>query len=120
MSDDNFSSIPAGSQRGFNSSARIFRLAWLFCVNGFIALFTLWRLRGAALVAFTGQPEFQPWLIFQTTFEFVFEVCLPIAGVVFEVARRKFAQRINVGTFVVAGGFWLGAGGFVAAGAVFW
>jgi hypothetical protein len=51
--------------------------------------------------------DFQLALSFQLWFEFAFEVALPVAGVLFEIANWKFAKRINVGCFVAAGCFWL-------------
>lgn len=50
---------------------------------------------------------------FQLGFEFVFEVGLPLIGIVLELANSKFARWVNVGCFTVAGGFWL-------LGAVWW
>ena len=50
---------------------------------------------------------------FQLCFEFVFEVILPIIGIVLELVNWKFARWVNVGCFAVAGCFWL-------AGAIWW
>jgi hypothetical protein len=52
-------------------------------------------------------------LNFQMCFEFVFEVILPVLGIVLELADWKFARWANVGCFTVAGCFWL-------AGAIWW
>lgn len=50
-----------------------------------------------------------PALSFQLCFEFVFEVILPIIGIVLELVNWKFAKWVNVGCFTVAGCFWLAA-----------
>jgi len=50
---------------------------------------------------------FPETLDFQLCFEFVFEVILPVAGIVLEVANWKFARWVNVGCFTAAGTFWL-------------
>jgi len=54
-----------------------------------------------------------PALDFQLSFEFAFEVFLPIIGIVLELVNWKFARWVNVGCFTVAGCFWL-------AGAIWW
>ena len=54
-----------------------------------------------------------PALNFQLCFEFVFEVILPIIGIVLELVNWKFARWVNVGCFAVTGCFWL-------AGAIWW
>jgi hypothetical protein len=46
---------------------------------------------------------------FQWCFEFVFEVSLPLIGIVLELANWKFARWVNVGCFTCAGVFWLAA-----------
>jgi len=48
-------------------------------------------------------------LNFQLCFEFVFEVILPIIGIVLELVNWKFARWVNVGCFIAAGCFWLTA-----------
>jgi predicted membrane channel-forming protein YqfA (hemolysin III family) len=48
-----------------------------------------------------------PAFNFQLCFEFVFEVILPIIGIVFELVNWKFARWVNVGCFIAAGCFWL-------------
>ena len=40
-------------------------------------------------------------------FEFLFEVSLPIVGIVLELADAPFARWVNVGTFAVPACFWL-------------
>ena len=50
-----------------------------------------------------------PAFNFQLCFEFVFEVILPIIGIVLELVNRKSARWVNVGCFTVAGCFWLAA-----------
>ena len=49
----------------------------------------------------------------QLCFEFVFEILLPVIGIVLELVNWKFARWVNVGCFTVAGAFWLAA-------AVYW
>jgi len=39
--------------------------------------------------------------------EFLLEVVLPIVGIVLEFVNWKFAKWVNVGSFAVAGCFWL-------------
>jgi len=78
---------------------RIFRVAWVLGVNACVAWLMFTRLRSV------GFPE----LNFQLWFEFVFEVILPIVGIVLEVVNSKFARWVNVGCFTAAGSFWLAA-----------
>jgi hypothetical protein len=82
---------------------RIFRGAWVLAANTFVAWAMFTRLRSVGF----------PALNFQLCFEFVFEVFLPIIGIVLELVNWKFARWMNVGCFTVAGCFWL-------AGAIWW
>ena len=82
---------------------RIFRDAWVVAANSFVACAMFTRLRSVGF----------PALDFQLCFEFIFEVILPIIGIVLELANWKFARWVNVGCFTVAGCFWL-------AGAIWW
>jgi hypothetical protein len=50
-----------------------------------------------------------PSLNFQIDFEFTFEVILPIVGILLELVNSRFARRVNVGCFTIAGFFWLAA-----------
>ena len=43
----------------------------------------------------------------QLLIEFVFEVILPVVGIVFELKNWRFARWVNVGCFAGAGCFWL-------------
>jgi hypothetical protein len=78
---------------------RIFRGAWVLAANTFVAWAMFVRLRSVGF----------PALNFQLCFEFVFEVTLPITGIVLELVNSKFARWVNVGCFVAAGCFWLTA-----------
>ncbi len=82
---------------------RIFRGAWVLAANTFVAWAMFTRLRSAGF----------PGLNFQLCFEFIFEVILPIIGIVLELINWKFARGVNVGCFTVAGCFWL-------VGAIWW
>lgn len=76
---------------------RIFRGAWVIAANTFVAWAMFTRLRSVGF----------PALDFQLCFEFVFEVILPIIGIVLELVNWKFARWVNVGCFTAAGCFWL-------------
>jgi hypothetical protein len=78
---------------------RIFRGAWVLGANTFVAWAMSVRLRNVGF----------PALNFQLCFEFVFEVILPIIGIVLELVNWKFARWANVGCFIAAGCFWLTA-----------
>jgi hypothetical protein len=78
---------------------RIFRVFSISAVNGCVAWFMFTRLRSVGFPAF----DFQLW------FEFVFEVTLPLIGIVLEAVNWKFARWVNVGCFAAAGIFWLAA-----------
>ncbi len=78
---------------------RIFRAAWVLAVNSFVAWAMFVRLRSVGF----------PALNFQLCFEFVFEVTLPIIGIVLELPNSRFARWVNVGCFIAAGCFWLTA-----------
>jgi hypothetical protein len=90
---------------GRTSSAlkRIFRGAWVLAANTFVAWAMLTRLRSVGF----------PALNLQLCLEFVFEVILPIIGIVLDLVNWKFPSWVNVGCFAVAGCFWL-------AGAIWW
>jgi hypothetical protein len=45
----------------------------------------------------------------QLLIEILFEVILPIVGIVLELVQWKFARWLNVGCFAGAGCFWLAA-----------
>jgi hypothetical protein len=78
---------------------RNFRIAWVVAANAGVACFMFVNLRGEG---FPGRE-----LDFQACFEFVFEVLLPLIGIVLELANWKFARWLNVGCFTCAGGYWL-------------
>jgi hypothetical protein len=80
---------------------RIFRIAWVSAANGGVAWVMFTRLRSVGLLS--GK------LNFQLCFEFVFEVILPLIGIVLEIASWKFARWVNVGCFICSGVFWLAA-----------
>jgi len=78
---------------------RIFRGAWVLAANTFVAWAMFTRLRSVGF----------PALNFQLCFEFVFEVILPIIGIVLELVNWEFARWVNVGSLAVAGCYWLAA-----------
>jgi hypothetical protein len=78
---------------------RVFRGAWVLAVNTLVAWGMFVRLRSVGF----------PALNFQLCFEFVFEVILPIVGIALELVNWRFARWINVGSFTVAGCYWLTA-----------
>ena len=80
---------------------RAFCAAWVLAANAGVVWLMFTRLRS---VGFPGGE-----LDFQLCFEFVFEVSLPLIGIVLELANWKFARWVNVGCFTCAGGFWLAA-----------
>jgi hypothetical protein len=43
----------------------------------------------------------------QLLIEFLFEIILPVVGIILELANWKFARWVNVGSFAAAGCFWL-------------
>ena len=85
--------------RSSSMPKRIFRGAWVLAANTFAAWAMFSRLRSVGF----------PALNFQLCFEFVFEVILPIVGIVLELVNHKFARWVNVGCFIAAGCFWLAA-----------
>ena len=96
-SDKALSLVDVG--RSSNVLKRIVRVAWVLAANTFVAWAMFTRLRSV------GFPE----LNFQLCFEFVFEVILPIIGIVLELVNWRFARWVNVGCFIAAGCFWLTA-----------
>jgi hypothetical protein len=105
VKSDNSLSIPE-SERSLKLSAalkRAGRITWVLVVNTLVAWLMFMRLRSVGFPAL----DFQLALSFQLWFEFAFEVILPVAGILFEIANWKFAKWVNVGCFVVAGCFWL-------------
>jgi len=95
--DNPLSLVDAG--RTSSVLKRIFRGAWVLAANTFVAWAMFTRLRSVGF----------PALNLQLCFEFVFEVILPIIGIVLEFVSWKFARWLNVGCFTVAGCFWLAA-----------
>jgi hypothetical protein len=77
---------------------RFGRLVWIVVVNALVAWAMFVRMRSSG---------FPPRLDFQSCFEFAFEVFLPTVGIVFEILNWRIARWINVGSFVIAGCFWL-------------
>ena len=100
-SDKPLSLVDGG--RSSSVPKRIFRGSWVLVANTFVAWAMFTRLRSV------GFRE----LNFQLCFEFVFEVILPIIGIVLELINWESARWANVGCFTVAGCFWL-------AGAIWW
>jgi hypothetical protein len=43
----------------------------------------------------------------ELSFELLLEVILPMVGIVLELVNWKFARWVNIGSFTVAGCFWL-------------
>lgn len=88
------------SERFTNIMKRIFRLVWVLAANTCVSWLMFTRLRSVG---------FPATLDFQLCFEFVFEVVLPVVGIMLEVVNWKFARWVNVGCFTAAGSFWLAA-----------
>jgi hypothetical protein len=78
---------------------RFFRAIWVLAANGCIAWLMLTRLVSVGFNSRVQTPEL--WV------EFLLEVVLPIVGIVLEFVNWKFAKWVNVGSFAVAGCFWL-------------
>jgi hypothetical protein len=80
---------------------RVVRTVWVIAANGCTAWLMFTRL---VSVGFNGGAQApQLWL------EFLLEVILPIVGIVLELVNWKFARWVNVGSFAVAGCYWLAA-----------
>lgn len=73
---------------------------WVLAANGCLASAMFLRLQSTE---FYGGDLRSPEL----WFEFLFEVGLPLVGIVLELADAPFARYVNVGTFAVPGCFWL-------------
>jgi hypothetical protein len=86
------------SARFTRAVKRIFRIAWVLAANGGVAS-TFSRLRSTGFYGGTLAP--------QLFIELLFEVILPVLGVVLELVNWKFARCLNVGCFAGAGCFWL-------------
>ena len=84
------------SARFTRTRNRIIRLLWVFAANGLVAWF-MFEAIGRVLFP----------LNFQTSFEFIFEGLIPMAGIVVEALNWKFARWVNVWSLTIAGGFWL-------------
>jgi hypothetical protein len=80
---------------------RIFRLAWVLAANGGVASLMFIRLWSTGFYGGVLAP--------QLLIEILFEVILPIVGIVLELVQWKFARWLNVGCFAGAGCFWLAA-----------
>jgi hypothetical protein len=78
---------------------KIFRTAWVLAANGSVASLMFFRLRSTGFYGWTHTP--------QLLIELLFEVILPVFGIVLELVNWKFARWLNVGCFVGAGFFWL-------------
>jgi hypothetical protein len=79
---------------------RAVRATWVLVANGCVAWFMFARLQSTGFyVGELRDPE--SW------FEFLLEVCLPIVGIILEFVNWPFAKWINIGTFTLAGCFWL-------------
>ena len=85
---------------------RVLRATWVLAANAGVAGLMFMRLRSIGFPTGT-------LVDFQLYFEFVFEVLFPAIGIVLELVNWQFARWVNVGCFVIAGGFWLAA-------AVYW
>jgi hypothetical protein len=78
---------------------RAFRAVWVVAANGCLVWLMFTRL---VSVGFNGGVrDLELW------FEFLLEVVLPTLGIVLELVNWKFARWVNVGSFAVAGCFWL-------------
>lgn len=89
------------SDRALRSSAamkRLGRLAWIVVVNALVVWAMFVRLRSVG---------FPATLDFQVCFEFVFELFFPTVGIVFEILNWRTARWVNVGSFAIAGCYWL-------------
>jgi hypothetical protein len=89
------------SARFTRAVKRIFRIAWILAANGGVASLTFFRLRSTGFYGGTFAP--------QLFIELLFEVILPVLGIVLELVNWKFARWVNVGCFTAAGCFWLAA-----------
>lgn len=81
------------------------RGVWVLAANGCLVWVMLTRLASVGFYRDSWDPEL--W------FELLFEVFLPVVGIILKFVNWKFARWVNVGTFTVAGCFWL-------AGAIWW
>lgn len=73
------------------------RFAWVLVVNSAVAWVTFARLRSVGFAA----------LDLQLVFEFVFEMLIPIIGIILEAANLRLARLTNIGCFLVAAVFWI-------------
>ena len=80
---------------------RVLRAVWVLAANGCLASLMLTKLISTG---FYGGNLRAPEL----WFELLFEVSLPIAGIVLELVDWPLARWVNVGTFAVPGCLWLG------------
>ncbi len=87
------------SARFTRAMKRIFRIAWVLAANGGVASLTYFRLRSTGFYGGTLAPEL--------LIELLFEVILPVLGIVLELVNWKFVRWLNVGCFAGAGCFWL-------------
>jgi hypothetical protein len=78
---------------------KLFRVAWVLAANGSTACLMFIRLQSTGF--YGGVVDLQ------LIAELLFEVILPVLGIVLELANSKMARFANVGSFAAAGGFWL-------------
>ena len=78
---------------------RTFRLAWVLGANGGVASLMFVRLWSTGFYGGVLAP--------QLLIEILFEVILPVVGIILELVQWKFARWLNVGCFAGAGCFWL-------------
>jgi hypothetical protein len=78
---------------------RTFRIAWVLAANGGVACLMFIRLQSTGFYGGALDP--------QLLIEILFEIILPVVGIVLELANWKFARWVNVGCFAGAGCFWL-------------
>lgn len=77
---------------------RFGRLAWIVVANVLVMWAMFVRLRSVG---------FPATLDFQLRFEFAFELLFPTLGIIFEILNWRVARWVNVGSFAIAGGYWL-------------
>lgn len=75
------------------------RMLWVLAANSFVVWLTITRLSGP--LSSRDSRNFEVWL------EFVVEIVLPIAGILLELGRWKFAKWVNIGYPTLACCFWL-------------
>jgi hypothetical protein len=79
---------------------RAIRIVWVLATNCFVVCFTVNRL-SRELLDLKSQN-------FEVRLEFIFEILLPVLGIVVELIGWKLARSVNVGYLTAAASLWLG------------